>query len=697
MAQILPRDLPPVPGGIVNPASANIVDDGSGVWRATPQQIVDSGAPVSSQGEAEAGLVNTGRMTPLRTAQAIAALGVSPDVFNAAVTTADGQEIRNAIGVLLPSAAAFLASSDITSDLEGLRAWTQDGIAWDIVDPVGADWVHPVTGVGLNVVKPLTGLAPLWAFGGGMGGDDTQPFVRSMNLQGAIIGRAEDTYRLLQKIEIDKDVVIDWHGATVAIGPVAGISDSNRNVLTLSPGCDLFEMRNCGGVELNWTDADDGSCGDFVSAFDSMDSVYGFPAGVDMTYHMPALVVIENNELGSARIALGVPNVHGEASESIVRVIGNRQTGADPIFTYGFYFSNLVGLQFEQNRLACNYIMVNPDFINNRDMMKVTGLYSDLAHILDNIFEPTSADTWCQVDVYAGANGATIRGNTFRNAHLERKTSASGGIVPMIETDEITGNKWFVDRDPGATSLGLFYIGRMTNIHSNSMWIDPTLTLSGTSITFMFLDDNGSSPVSPNTAPYYSCDLTLANNIMTAEGATGGNIVMFNIQARTDGPAEDQSRKPTVIGNIMRGGDRFLTGSAGILVGNTWTTERTFSSHTTVGNVQAANDMPATAEITGKDTGRRGFTTVSSGTSLAAERQQFFRLTTPGVTIASISGGVPGQIIQIYNRSGTSTITHSANIQLKGAVDAVMTGRCVLTLMKVPDADTGWQEVSRSF
>jgi len=81
MAQILPRDLPPVPGGTVNPAAANIIDDGSGVFRATPQQIADAGAPINSQAQAEAGLVNTGRMTPLRVNQAIAALGVSQAVL----------------------------------------------------------------------------------------------------------------------------------------------------------------------------------------------------------------------------------------------------------------------------------------------------------------------------------------------------------------------------------------------------------------------------------------------------------------------------------------------------------------------------------------------------------------------------------------------------------------------------------------
>ena len=103
MAQILPRDLPPVPGGVVNPAAANIIDDGAGVWQATPAQIADAGAPINSQAAAEAGLINTGRMTPLRTKQAIDALGVS----QAVLATAAGSE---GVGFLQTGTDAVLRS-----------------------------------------------------------------------------------------------------------------------------------------------------------------------------------------------------------------------------------------------------------------------------------------------------------------------------------------------------------------------------------------------------------------------------------------------------------------------------------------------------------------------------------------------------------------------------------------------------------
>lgn len=81
MANVLPRDLSGVPDGEVNPNSAVIVDDGSGVFKSTPAQLVASGFPVASQAEAEAGAVNNKAMTPQRVSQAIDALGVSQAVL----------------------------------------------------------------------------------------------------------------------------------------------------------------------------------------------------------------------------------------------------------------------------------------------------------------------------------------------------------------------------------------------------------------------------------------------------------------------------------------------------------------------------------------------------------------------------------------------------------------------------------------
>lgn len=119
MAQILPRDLTPIPGGTINPAAAIIVDNGDGVFQGTPSNVVDAGAPVNTQPEAEAGLINTGRMSPLRVSQAIAALGVSQAVLAAPtggemVGTTNGNA-QTDIDALYETASSLLDLSTIIS------------------------------------------------------------------------------------------------------------------------------------------------------------------------------------------------------------------------------------------------------------------------------------------------------------------------------------------------------------------------------------------------------------------------------------------------------------------------------------------------------------------------------------------------------------------------------------------------------
>lgn len=156
MAQILPRDLTPIPGGTINPAAAIIVDNGDGVFQGTPANVVDSGAPVNSQAEAEAGVVNTGRMSPLRVAQAIAALGVSPAVLGVEID-ARALSKSSAYGALTPSgtaastlAAAFailqsggaMVSGDETN--VGTAPVTNPGV--DIIGEKGVYWNDGVSG-----------------------------------------------------------------------------------------------------------------------------------------------------------------------------------------------------------------------------------------------------------------------------------------------------------------------------------------------------------------------------------------------------------------------------------------------------------------------------------------------------------------------------------------------------------------------
>lgn len=59
MANILPRDLPAVGGGVVDPNAAIIIDDGVGVWKATPAQLVDAARPSNAQADTATGLAAT--------------------------------------------------------------------------------------------------------------------------------------------------------------------------------------------------------------------------------------------------------------------------------------------------------------------------------------------------------------------------------------------------------------------------------------------------------------------------------------------------------------------------------------------------------------------------------------------------------------------------------------------------------------
>lgn len=90
MAIIRPSDLPPAAS--VSAGNSIVVDTGSAVEKATPEQVVDAAIPLASQAEAEAGTDNAKRVTPLRVKQAIEALGVSA-VNLASADTAKGASL----------------------------------------------------------------------------------------------------------------------------------------------------------------------------------------------------------------------------------------------------------------------------------------------------------------------------------------------------------------------------------------------------------------------------------------------------------------------------------------------------------------------------------------------------------------------------------------------------------------------------
>lgn len=91
------KDLPLATGGTAPVPSDNVPIDGATTRKTTIQAMVDVGAPVASQAEAEAGTDNAKRMTPLTTAQAIEAqavtntdIGVSVQPYSTSLVTLSG-------------------------------------------------------------------------------------------------------------------------------------------------------------------------------------------------------------------------------------------------------------------------------------------------------------------------------------------------------------------------------------------------------------------------------------------------------------------------------------------------------------------------------------------------------------------------------------------------------------------------------
>lgn len=162
---VLPRDLTGVPAGTVNVNSALIVDDGSGVYKATPEEVTNAGSPINSQAEAEAGIVNTGRMTPLRVKQAISALGVSQAVLASSVgagmvgaqVTGAGSAERRVIDFLRDQPVSilnFYAPGDGTDYAPALARAIDAGHS-SIFYPAGPAYRHESVQT-ITVTRPLT-------------------------------------------------------------------------------------------------------------------------------------------------------------------------------------------------------------------------------------------------------------------------------------------------------------------------------------------------------------------------------------------------------------------------------------------------------------------------------------------------------------------------------------------------------------
>lgn len=163
MADIRINDLPNENNPV---ASEKVAIDGATTRGTTIQKLVDSGAPVASQAEAEAGANNVKRMTPLRAKQyvdaqvgvsiasaaqgALAATAVQPedlgtsaplDVGTTAGTVAAGDDERIVLGgtAVQPEELGTAAAENIEFFAQQSHVGSPDGIA-----PLGADSKVPL-------------------------------------------------------------------------------------------------------------------------------------------------------------------------------------------------------------------------------------------------------------------------------------------------------------------------------------------------------------------------------------------------------------------------------------------------------------------------------------------------------------------------------------------------------------------------
>lgn len=159
MAVIPPRDL--AAAASVSNTDVLIVDKGSAVEKALPSQIVDAAIPLASQAEAEAGTDNAKRVTPLRVAQAIAALGISESFLS-------GDDGATKVGYKAPGATALLRNAEeALRDIPTLAGYPNaasaitEAVAGNFVVGVSSDVTVNIPTDAANLQVALDRLTPL--------------------------------------------------------------------------------------------------------------------------------------------------------------------------------------------------------------------------------------------------------------------------------------------------------------------------------------------------------------------------------------------------------------------------------------------------------------------------------------------------------------------------------------------------------
>lgn len=258
---IKPSEL--APAASVDTDAALVVDNAGQVLKATPEQVVDAGAPVPTQAEAIAGTDNTKRMTPLTTrqvldnevapsvlrAQAWAESATAPDPLLpdskssktwAGIAQAAGEIVSITSGAGFPTRADFAVAIS-TGALDGLS----DG---QVVSAAGLQYVKKV---GSTVIPDLSNWEPsdraspghMGAVGDGVV-DDTLSLERLIAC-GIPVSWGDGTkrYRTTSMIDLEIDHRIDWVSSGAEI--VCDFASPNAAMIKLTV---LNHLHNIDGV-----------------------------------------------------------------------------------------------------------------------------------------------------------------------------------------------------------------------------------------------------------------------------------------------------------------------------------------------------------------------------------------------------------------------------------------------------------------
>lgn len=569
----------------------------------------------------------------------------------------------------------------------------------------GGDFFWDADKAGINEGDVFSGfvelkkdIRPIEAYGGGEGVLDNGPaFLRSARAQGAVtFAKKGGAYAFPSEVNID--VPVDVFGNDVILKVGGSVARSDTFIFNL--GCTSFRIRGVGGVEIQSPLVSNGRVHDIITSFKGKSGTFVFPQGPDLTSHMPKVVEIIGNDFGSARVSVGNAESAAIADDATFTFKSNIQVTSEKVYTYLLYAVDVINPNISGNKFAGDMVMIDPAFSDNCDAVKINGQRTKNAHFTGNSIEGFSDETPVQVDIFSGGYGAKITGNSFINAHLHRKCTAIGGVVPLIDLDVILGNSFEITKSlTGLYVSPFYYVGQGGIIACNQVRIKNLTFNPGQFVRGLHFDDNGAHPTIQGGQYSSPNKLIVLGNSIDLSGITGATeVVCMAFEPAVGGSVQAPVyESPVVVANVLRGGDRAWSGEVGISLGNQWVTERPTVWQTRAGCL-VGNYFPASSTTSGRtDSTARDFLPLT-GSVVDVSRTNYIRAN--GGTITSLTGGVAGQQVTIYARTGPVTVEHGNAIRLKGEVNASIPGRSTLTLLRVPDQDASggeWQEIGRGF